>query len=69
MPQQRKANKAKLSLWVPKDLLLKSKRLAKTRGISLSELITAWLAMETKDVELTASDCEELLAYLNRPKT
>lgn len=68
MPQQRKASKAKLSLWVNKDLLLKSKRLAQTRGISLSELITEWLAKETKDTELTPEDCQELLAFLNRPK-
>ena len=60
MPDQRARDKRKLSLWVTREDYAKLQTLAKQENTSMSEIITDWIALKTKNVELTAEQYEEI---------
>jgi hypothetical protein len=60
VPGQRHPSKANLSVSIPRELHQSLKRLAKERHTTVTELVEYVLWRETKDVELTPEDYEEI---------
>jgi hypothetical protein len=60
VPGQRHPSKANLSVSIPRELHQSLKRLAAQRETTVTELVEYVLWRETKDIELTPEDYEEI---------
>lgn len=60
VPGQRHPSKANLSVSIPRELHQSLKRLAKERKTTVTEMVEYVLWRETKDIELTPEDYEEI---------
>lgn len=64
MPDQRAKDKRKLNLWLTRETYEKLTELAKRQGKTKSELVTAWIAVGVKDIQLTKEQYEEIAKYM-----
>lgn len=67
-PNQRSKEKRVLHLWIDAELHQMLKRLAKERKKTMHDIVVEFLVTETKNVELTDEDYEEIAEYLRRQK-
>ena len=67
-PNQRSKEKRVLHLWIDAELHQRLKRLAKVSKKTMHDIVAEFLVTETKNVELTDEDIEEIAEYLRRQK-
>jgi hypothetical protein len=63
-PSQRHSEKKPLKVYLTRELHLKFQRLAESRGCTMSDLLFQYVHKETKNIELTAADYEQIAAEL-----
>lgn len=59
-PNKRSIDKQAITIWLPLPLLMRFKKKAEAVGMSMTEMITAFLVQQTQNVELTQEDYEEI---------
>lgn len=65
-PSSRDPEKKPLKFYLTQELHLKFKRLAESRGCSMTELLLQFVIRETKNIQLTAEDYENIAAQLRQ---
>lgn len=68
MPSQRKIDKKQISVWIPIVLFRKFQKRAHELGMTMTEIITAYLVQQTQNVNLTPEDYENIAKEI-REKT
>ena len=66
MPNERAKDKKRMNLWLNRELYKKVERYAKTRGLTMTEVVVSHLAALTADVQLTAEEYEEIAREMRR---
>lgn len=68
MPSQRKIDKKQISVWIPIVLFRKFQKRAHDLGMTMTEIITAYLVQQTQNINLTPEDYENIAREI-REKT
>lgn len=68
MPSQRKIDKKQISVWIPMVLFRKFQKRSHELGMTMTEIITAYLVQQTRNVNLTPEDYENIAREI-RDKT
>lgn len=68
MPSQRKIDKKQISVWIPIVLFRKFQKRAQDLGMTMTEIITAYLVQQTQNINLTPEDYENIAREI-REKT
>ncbi len=68
MPNQRQADKKMMRFWISADLYERFRKYADSLGMSMSEILTAYLVHVTANVELSPEDYERIAQELRRKK-
>lgn len=66
MPSQRSPDKETLSFYVPRTLGRRLRKLAKSMGVTLTDIVVMVLTNATKDTDLTPEDYEQIAADTRR---
>lgn len=67
-PNKRSVDKQRIAIWVPIPMYMRFKKRAESLGMTMTEMMTAFLVQQTQNVELTAEDYEEITRII-REKT
>lgn len=67
-PSKHRADKRQLAVWLPLPLLKRFQKRAAALGMTMTELIIAFVVQQTQNIELTQEDYEEI-ARIIREKT
>lgn len=59
-------DKKQISVWIPIVLFTKFQKRAKALGMSMSEIITAFLLQQTKNIELTVEEYERITEEIRK---
>jgi len=68
MPSKRKDDKRPLLVWISEELHAKFKKRAKSLGLSMSEIVLAYLLTQTKNIELTPEEYEDIAKKIRKRK-
>lgn len=68
MPSQRKIDKKQISVWIPIVLFRKFQKRAHDLGMTMTEILTAYLVQQTQNINLTPEDYENIAREI-REKT
>lgn len=66
MPSQRKIDKKQISVWIPIVLFRKFQKRAQGLGMTMTEIITAYLVQQTQNINLTPEDYENIAREIRK---
>ena len=67
-PSQREKGKRSICFYIPVELYQAFKKRAAELNSNMAELLTLYIIKETKNIQLTREDYEEILEYENRKR-
>lgn len=59
-PNKRSVDKQRIAIWVPIPMYMRFKKRAESLGMTMTEMMTAFLVQETQNIELTQKEYEEI---------
>ncbi len=68
MPNQRRADKKQISVWITVELFYKFQKKADAIDMTMTEIITAFLLKQTESVILSARDYENIANEIKSKK-